>query len=83
MISPKEVKDNLDAITKLNPNILIVSINSLVEQLVHPMNYIIISRNLKKVKSQKYISIHQKCWLQVVIGYLLQEIEFMQIMELL
>ena len=28
IISPKAVKDNLDAITKLNPNILIVSINS-------------------------------------------------------
>ena len=28
MISPKAVKDNLDAIKKLNPNILIVSINS-------------------------------------------------------
>ena len=28
IISPKGVKDNLDAITKLNPNILIVSINS-------------------------------------------------------
>ena len=28
MISPKAVKDNLDTITKLNPNILIVSMNS-------------------------------------------------------